>query len=321
MTRADRAILLSKIPLWMLTVASRAISLFNLPFSRYPLYRKGCLVHQPVLILGCGRSGNTLLRSMLAAGGEIAIPPESYVLPKTIRLFKAYNYLPWEQLSGLIVSEFQAYKEFYTWRLDLSSCHSECRLLPKRQQTLANIIDVIYRHYARENGVESEYWGDKTPINALYVQHMIKLFPDARFIHLIRDPRAVVASYIKAGMHSDICSVAKLWKTINNRLGRNLKPNMDSLIISYEELVQNPEETLQKTARHIGISYSEDLLNHHLWSRELGDVSAHRHHENVTRPLTTLSLDAWQKLLSESEILSISQVVAGAFGSERYELR
>jgi protein-tyrosine sulfotransferase len=307
--RADRAILLSRTPMWVLTTIARLKSLFKLSFSQYPLYNKGCLNRQPLFILGCGRSGNTLLRSMLMAGDEIAIPPESYVLPKTIRLFRAYNYLPWDQLSSLIIGEFQAYKEFYTWQLDLSPCYSECRQLPKHQQTLANIIDVIYRHYAREQGVESEFWGDKTPINALYVAHIVKLFPQAHFIHLIRDPRAVVASYLKTGMHKDAGSVARLWKTVNNRLSHYLKPSLAKQIITYERLVKKPEQTLQEIAQGLKISYSDKLVNHYQSGTQLGDVAVHEHHQNVGKKISTENIYKWKSHLSEAELKTVCKLL------------
>lgn len=311
MRRADRAILLSRLPLWLLTSGARIKALCKLSFSHYPLHRKGCLKRQPLLILGCGRSGNTLLRSMLMAGGEIAIPPESYVIPKTIRLFKAYNYLPWEQLCSVIIGEFQAYKEFYTWQLDLAPCYKECRQLPKHQRTLANIIDVIYRHYAREQGVVTEFWGDKTPVNALYSKHIVKLFPQARFIHLIRDPRAVVASYLNAGMHSDVYSVARLWKTVNNRLVKYLNPSSSKLVITYEELVQSPSSAIEVVAKHVGVTYSEKLVHHYRSSSSLGDVLEHEHHQNVTQKITTKSLYKWKNYLSDKQLSEISRLLKG----------
>ncbi|ACV26342.1 sulfotransferase family protein [Kangiella koreensis] len=317
MKRADRAILLSRVPLWLLSTVARLKSLFKLSFSQYPLHKKGCLNRQPLFILGGGRSGNTLLRSMLMAGGDIAIPPESYVLPKAIRLFRSYNYLPWDQLSSLIISEFQAYKEFYTWQIDLSLCYSECRELPKHHQTLANIIDVIYRHYAREQGVETEFWGDKTPINALYAHHIVKLFPQAHYIHLIRDPRAVVASYLKTGMHNDVASVSRLWKTVNNRLNRYLK---NKLVVSYEDLVISPEQTMQKTSEYLGIPYTDKMINHHLSNKSLGDVVAHEHHSNVKKALTTSSLKKWQQSLTENDLSTIKHIINGCACSNMYKL-
>ena len=50
-------------------------------FNRYPLSdHKGTLSCQPVFVISAGRSGTTLLRSMLAASFQIAIPPETQII-------------------------------------------------------------------------------------------------------------------------------------------------------------------------------------------------------------------------------------------------
>lgn len=298
MSRATRAIRLSKIPLLFILIYNRLKSLVNMFHNKHPLYRKGCLSNQPVLILASGRSGNTLLRSMLTAGDELAIPPESYVLPKVIRLYKSYNFLSWELLCSLIISEFEAYKEFYTWNTSLVDSHQKARDLPKNKRTLANVLEIIYLEYANQNGFTSGRWGDKTPINSLYADKIAKVFPEAYYIHLIRDPRAVAVSYRSAKLHPDLESGMKFWIESNKRID-SIK--VKKVFIKYENLVEAPGAILNEICDFCKFKFNSDMLNHHLKSKRLGDTDMHVHHFNVTRVLTKEFIDKWKQKVSEHD--------------------
>lgn len=172
---------------------------------------------EPFFIIGCGRSGNTLLRSMLVAGEEVSIPPESYVWPRIIRRFWPLSFLPWHILSSFVVSEFESYKEFNTWEINIYRAHARVRGLAKDKQTLSHIMDIVYRTYIEEKKEKATRWGDKTPINTIFIDKIIKIFPKAQFIHIVRDPRDVVCSYTKAGLYDNYWDALDFWKTANNK--------------------------------------------------------------------------------------------------------
>lgn len=296
-------------PQWAISTIFRLASLLRLPLNRYPLYRPGTLDNQPVFILACGRSGNTLLRSMLTAGDELAIPPESYVLPKVIRLFRAYNFLPWNQLCSLVLGEFQAYKEFYTWKTDLGRVAPKLRALGAGKRTLANILDLIYREYAVQTGFQGERWGDKTPINSIYANRIAKVFPQAHYIHLVRDPRAVAVSYREAGLYPDLESGALFWREANKTI-ENVAHDLSIELVSYESLVTNPKQTLQRLCTHCGIHFSDAMVEHHRKASRLGDTAVHSHHKNTLKALTPEYMDKWRKTLSGAEIEGLNQTLS-----------
>ena len=303
--KVKRLLLVSKVPLWLTTFITR-LRLFPLSLiRRYPLYRKGCLEEQPLFILACGRSGNTLLRSMLTSTDQIAIPPESYVIPRVIRTFRANNYLPWEQLCSVIIGEFQSYKEFYTWKTDLAPALSKARVLPSKKHTLANIIDCIYQEYANQHGYQTHRWGDKTPINSLYARWIVKLFPDAYFIHLKRDPRAVAVSYRAARMYEDLESGLLLWKTTNQNIER-VKPHYNFHDLTYEKLVSEPKQELEQVCNHCRLKYSDEMLEFYKKTGRLGDTVAHSHHANAGKQLTTKTISAWKDKVTQEELAMLN---------------
>ncbi len=296
----------------MVTYADRVIQLLNLWRFRYPLAcRIKREVSEPFFIIGCGRSGNTLLRSMLCAGEQVSIPPESYVWPRIIRLFKAYSHLPWDRLSALIIGEFEAYKEFYTWDINLALAHRKVRSLPVQERSLSSIIDVVYQEYNLQKGDGYVRWGEKTPINTIHIGKVFNVFPKAQFVHIVRDPRDVVCSYVSAGLYDSYKDAAKFWKaSVCNALSLSRKiPAEQFLQVRYEDLVREPEPNLSCICSFLGIKYSPAMNEFYKASDKLGDVGTHNHHDNISKPLTTSSIGKYTSILSPDEVLTVEQVV------------
>lgn len=259
-------------------------------------------------IVGPGRSGNTLLRSMLVAGGEVCIPPESYVLPKIVSDFKTYSYLPWPKLASLIVSEFETYPEFETWGVDLAGVRRKAMLLPENDRTLENVIELVYDHYRAKHFPNAWLVGDKTPINAIFIRRIMKAYPSAKYIHILRDPRASVASYLKSGM-KDQKSAIDFWVTATKgaiHLEKNINPSQ-FLRVHYEELVRHPEEVLTHICQFLGVEFRPSMLEHWKITSSLGDATIRSHHKNISQPISTKSVDAWKTALTSTQQRDIEE--------------
>jgi protein-tyrosine sulfotransferase len=267
--------------------------------------------HSPLLIIGSGRSGNTLLRSMLTQGGEIVFPPESYVWPRLYRKSLALSELNWEDYSKIVLGEFISYKEFYTWDYDLTHLFQEVLLLPKSEQNLGGIINLIYTDYAKKfSNQENIRWGDKTPINTIYIDKIIKIFPKAKIIHIVRDPRDVASSYVKAGLEKDYKSAIEIWDLSVSKANKlkNILPRDQFIEVKYEDLVRNPEIVLKNVCDFSNLNFSVEMLD--FWKNfdNLGDTNKHEHHKNLSNPLSTDSIGKWKKSINsevEKELLSI----------------
>ncbi|MEQ5791021.1 sulfotransferase [Muricauda sp. NFXS6] len=257
---------------------------------------------EPFFIIGCGRSGNTLLRSMLVTGKEVVIPPESYVWPRLIRRFWPMSFLRWEILCSWVIGEFEAHK-FDTWEVNLYKAHEKARGLPKNRRTLSNILHVIYSTYAEEKNQKDIRWGDKTPINTIYIDKLYKIFPNAQFIHIVRDPRDVVCSYVKAGLYDNIWDALDFWIESNKKAVKleTLLGKDQYFQVKYEKLVEFPEDELKKICTFLNINYSTKLLDFWKYSDNLGDVKRRKHHVNIGNPLNTDSIGKWKTVLNQEE--------------------
>jgi protein-tyrosine sulfotransferase len=294
------------------------LSLGNL-FSRHALKPEHDERLKPVFIIGSGRSGNTLMRALLVAQGEIAIPPESYVLGSAMREFYRYSYLPWHLLARLGLSRFESHPQFHTWKLDMLPVYRQALHLEKAQQNFACLIDVLYSAYAQQHQPQARRWGDKTPMNTLYLDEIRQVFPHAQFIHMLRDGRDVVASYLQSGLFDDLPAAAQRWleavesaSQLEEKLGE-----AGYLLVRYENLVDTPVQVMQETCAFLELQYRAEMLDFWQQADQLGD-SYQEHHQGIHSPIKTDSIGSWRRKLSEAQQEQVQRLLGAKLAALGY---
>jgi len=272
-------------------------------FLRYPLAdRKDSQENAPLFIISAGRSGTTLMRSMLAAGGQIAIPPETQIFPKLPVKYLAFHNLGWVDLCKQIVSEFESSNNFYTWEINTISAYQELINLPPTERSLARIIQIIMMEYAKEKFPHANMWGDQSPINTFYLPYIRKTFPQARYLHLVRDGRDVISSMVKRHGEAYLDEAIFRWNNSIHRIHTfQKKIKLENFIeIRYEDLVQRPQDTLTRVARFINIDYSQEMLE--FWKAPSTiEHKYHDFHKNLEKPVFTSSIGAWKERLTPDQ--------------------
>lgn len=279
--------------------------------KRYPLADEtGSLSCRPMFIVGSGRSGTTLLRSMLVAGGDVAIPPESYVIHTAVRRYIATQFLGWPDCARLVVALFESGAEFHLWETNLYPAHRSVLSLSAKERSLARIIDEVFQCYARQHFPEAIIWGDQSPLNTLHLPWVFRAFPRAKYLHLLRDGRDAIASMVERGR--SIEAATRRWKrSVEQVLA--LQPRLDDdqfLEARYEDLVSEPADTLQSICSFIGVSYKASMLD--FWKLPTTVEHEHyKHHHNLARPLFTDSIGRWTERLSSSQQAYVCSRVTG----------
>ena len=202
----------------------------------------------PVFVIGCGRSGTTLLYHMLlSAGNFVVYRTESNVInlleprfgdlsiPRRQRaLLDAWYGCRLGSLSGLKRSELE------------ERIRAECK-------NGGDFLRIIMEEMARKQGVER--WADTTPEHLLYLERIKETIPDALIIHIIRDGRDVALSterqnYIRRlpWDRTPATMVAGLyWEWMVNRGRRDgQKLGHDYTEVHFEDLIERPQETLAR---------------------------------------------------------------------------
>ncbi len=297
-------------PLYIHKIYNRLKSFQN-PFSnRYQIINdESNLSCIPFFIIGSGRSGNTLLRSILSGNSDISIPPESYRIPFAIKKFHIFNNRDWEDLVSQVLKEFKDCKEFYTWEIDITDAQKRLENIADSKRTLSNIFDELFCTYTEKHSPGSKIWGDKTPMNTLYLDWIGTVFPRSKFIHIIRDGRDVASSYLKMERYDTILEAANRWiNSIESAQSFGSKIKENYIEIRYEELVTKPEEVIKYTCDFLDIDYDSKMLDHTKQVKKLGDTDK-EHHSNLSKPISSDSVGKWRNNLSESDQESITKLL------------
>ncbi|WP_417237348.1 MULTISPECIES: sulfotransferase family protein [Flavobacteriaceae] len=299
-------IIKSRTPFFIVSIFDTCNLIIKLLSKRHKLTKEYDFNH-PFFIIGSGRSGNTLLRSLLVAGEQVSIPPESYVLPRIYRRYKMLSFLNWDILSSIIISEFEAYKEFYTWEVNLYKAHQKSRNFRKEEKSLAHILNAVYLTYIEAEGLNTKRWGDKTPINTIFIDKIAKIFPKAQYIHIVRDPRDVVCSYVKANLYDNYLEALRFWELANLKAEalKKMIPASNFLQLKYEDLVTNPEQELKRVCFFLNLEYTPKMLLFWQNKDSLGDVKYNEHHNNIGNPINSTSIGKWKGKLTKDEVTLI----------------
>ena len=185
---------------------------------------------QIIFIIGCPRSGTTLLRDILIADRRIAIPDEELqIVPKLI------EYLDTNSKHKLITllkrSPFGHFNPEFNF--DTLTIHGK-----DLQQKWFSLFSQLS---SNESAI---FFGEKTPENYKHLDLLTNYFTSAKFLFVVRDPRDVVVSMRKAWGKSYILGIRK-WKEANEQRNRFMV-SADIHSLFYESLLKNPSDTIKQ---------------------------------------------------------------------------
>jgi hypothetical protein len=265
----------------------------------------------PFFISGSGRCGTTLMRRLILERTESVIPPENYALGLSNR-FAAKTASNWEDCCDAIIGELaEQEKAWQTFNLDRQQVVAVLRSVPENYRSIANFWHAFHAVYADSLGKASTTrWGDKTPINAKRIPNVIELFPDARFVFMVRDAFDVAHSYgsmnaKRKGMYLD---GARRWAVDNGRLVRVARRRPDQVkVVNYEELVREPDKVTAAVLDFIGLpSKPRAELN----DKEARDMMTWAHLRNALGDVNTNSVGKGRASLPDVVKKHIAREVA-----------
>lgn len=221
-------------------------------------------------IVGHGRSGTTLLRSLLDSHPDVAIPGESGFIPPLLQWRGPFDA---DQFADLL----ESYDRLSRWGVNESFLRQNL----SEAASPADGIRAAYKTYAQMQG--ATVYGDKTPTYVLKIRELADAFPESQFIHMIRDGRDVAMSVIEQRWGpTRIAPAMMTWKQhveAGQRAGLALETRY--LEIRYEELIDDPEGMCRVVCAFLGLRFSPVMLDHDASAvRALSmsyDTAAHRH--------------------------------------------
>lgn len=222
----------------------------------------------PFFIVGAPRSGTTLLQYMLRSHPMISMPTgESHFIIPLYHAAKSFGDLRKLENIRLVLQEmYRRSPEFldtdlHGMRFSIDSLANE--LQNDGCNTITSIIAGLFKKNALGEG--KERWGDKTPYYVLHLPIIIKMFPDAQIIHIIRDGRDCALSMFARKYELNVYNVyhaAKYWQQyveVGQDMGRKLGPET-YLEIRYEDILINKIATVQKICRFLCVPFSDSVI-------------------------------------------------------------
>jgi protein-tyrosine sulfotransferase len=281
--------------------------------SRHPLRDPAGKIPLPFLICSAGRSGSTLLRMILGQHPDVYVPPELNNLEVVIQKYrKYYRFLPWSQCVQYTLSEFVRSVSFEYWHLPLAPIYQKAILLKGEDRSLEAILDLLYREMMANHKSSAVWWGEKSINNAISMETIAPLYPAARYIHLIRDGRDVVASYQAYGLISkDFQKNCFYWMdSIRNfRKAAARTPLPYVLEIRYETLVIEPYCTLRKVFDFLDLDFDPAWLDFRKMKSFHPDLDDRDMHQNLKKPITQERIGTWKQRLSPQQQRHIQEYI------------
>jgi hypothetical protein len=206
-------------------------------------------------ICGVTRSGTTLLRLMLDAHPDLAIPGETHFVPALIKRVERRRPRA-DELTGLIVG----HKRWGDFQLEPHDLRARLRQVDPL--TAGDALRSFYMLYAEKHG-KSRY-GDKTPGYLREMPRIQRVLPEARFVHIIRDGRDVALSVLKMNWGpASVTEAAELWVERITK-ARTLAPKTNHYIeVKFEDVLANTEPTLRRVCEFIDLEFDPVMLDYH----------------------------------------------------------
>ena len=288
------------------------------PFRKIPLF----------FIIGRPRTGTTLLQSLFDAHPQVIIPWECQFV---LNLFPAYG-----KITNWKITDLQHFYEdllrqwqFSTWNIN----HSELRealLQYTGEHTYRDICQVVYLNYRSlfQKG-EIRLIGDKNHGYTIYTERLLKIYPEAKFIYVLRDYRDNFDSVKRVDFEVPIVSlVVYKWKYFYRKALQAAERHPGAFyFLRYEDLATEPEKYFREISDFTGISYHPEVFEFYRMKGKAVEAYPtdviEKHHQSLFNPINTSRLGLWKKSMSETQVRIAGQV-AGKYAvlagyQRRYE--
>jgi hypothetical protein len=228
--------------------------------------------NDPVFIVGSPRSGSTLLRLILNAHCNFSVPPESEMLQRAPALLGKRVYQR-RELNKVVGKMLTLKEPFSHVGLDVTAGDLRRIFEPVLPCDAKVIIARFFTYWAEVNGKPGTRWGEKKPQTWPYIYRLREWYPQSQFIHLVRDPRDSLASWLQYFPHfikgrrlaKPHLIIAWFWRLTNGKIGSQ-GASLGAgryLRVRYEDLVGNPTKECLRICEFLNEQFDPNMLKYH----------------------------------------------------------
>jgi Sulfotransferase family len=272
------------------------------------------------MIVGCNRSGTTLLRAMFDSHPEIAVPGESgFIVTMGTRRHRRRYEGPRGFRTDRFVADALDHPRVRQWNLPAEAADA---FVAPRVLSFAEAVRRLYGVYAAAHG--KPRYGDKTPGYVLHLPLLARLFPEARFIHLIRDGRDVALSKVSTYPNwgpKTVEDVALFWKqrvSAGRVAGARLGPSRYREV-HYERLVEEPEATLRSLCDFVDVKFDGSMLQYFERAPSVLEAEFHpEYHQSLASP-PKKGLRDWRRDMPDDHVTAFESLAGDLLEELGYE--
>jgi hypothetical protein len=274
------------------------------------------------VVVGCPRSGTTLLAVMLDSHPRLAMPPETAFLPELRTLEGTTGDALERAFVDLVTTDRWGVSNWNDLGIDKAEFRQ--RLAELTAFSITAGLRVLFGMFADRAG--KPLVGEKTPADTNHMPLIAAFLPEARFVHIIRDPRDVALSLGRTSVGSPVAQAAQHWVAMITQARADASRLRHYHEVRYEDLLAEPERRLRDVCAFLGLDYVASMLEYresgrrhiaHLGDRMLPDGTAKvphalraRLHENLSGPLRTDRAGGWRSAMGADDRAAV-EAIAG----------
>jgi len=274
-----------------------------------------------VFIVGCGRSGTTLLQSLMNSHPNIVATHECMFV---LTLYPAFGRIRnWGKKDILrFVEALDLMKIFSLWSLDKKALIAE--LLTASEFADYPLLCKMVYYKMRKDKKKILALIDKNPLHSIFIKKILAIFPEARFIHLVRDPRDTVNSNIKRFNKKNTFFLARKWVGFNGKIEHMKFQIPDKVFtILYEDMIINTENVFRQLCNYLEVDYNTAIMNHDFRERLQRYEGlkfyerAKMIHQNLLEPINAANIGKWKNEMSEFD-RTVTEIITRKFARKYY---
>jgi hypothetical protein len=260
---------------------------------------------------GTNGSGTTLHRAIFDSHPELAIPGEARFVVKLAQRHRAAEGGPFD--TGRLVADLSKDSRFKNWGFTSDDVRTA---LAERPADFPDAIRRLYALYAAKQG-KSRY-GDKTQANIHHLPLIAELFPEARFVHAVRDGRDVALAHTDGTRIEELAISWKRRVGEAREAGRALGPGR-YLESHFEDLVDDTETAVRRICEFIELDFDPAMLTYYERADAIVSTTAvpDRHKDIFLPP--TKGLRDWRRELDDGQIARFEALAGDLLSEMGYE--
>jgi len=269
----------------------------------------------PIFFAYISRSGSTIVAKHFGDYKDIAVTPELSIFRFVNKTITSY------QMASDFITILETDDRLASWNLNLVRIKQKLSIL-KYPIGFKDFHDLFIDEFLQNNKPKARFVINKTSVNGCY--HRIKkLYPDAVFVFIVRDVRAIINSllntydpYFKTSMIRD-GNVFMLSFSFKRMINLTKKENKNIFLIKYEDFIADPDFSLKKVTETLGVRDTKTPSN--FYKKNMSQMQQQLH-KNLDKPLDYNRINAWEKELDKTYVYMFQKLTRSTLKELHYPI-